>query len=181
MTTHMDTRGNSVIFLCPNQWKVDVLLLVDKLLAAVAVCAIARLRFVRVRCSARVNLPISVSSGCAALPGWKSCLALPLRITVTPAGATSSLEACSWVEPLLPSVPGETLGPLVGPASGGASASYPSWRRCFGREGSVAFRRCGLAGFLRGWVVLCQLLQVWGSGTQCTPSSARYCRLPLFG
>jgi hypothetical protein len=34
---------------------VDVLLLVDKLLAAVAVCVIARLRFVRVRCSARVK------------------------------------------------------------------------------------------------------------------------------
>jgi hypothetical protein len=31
---------------------------------------------------------------------------------MTPAGATSSLEACSWVEPFLPLVPGETLGPL---------------------------------------------------------------------
>jgi hypothetical protein len=25
-----------------------------------------------------------------------------MRITVTPAGATRSLEACSWVEPILP-------------------------------------------------------------------------------
>jgi hypothetical protein len=34
---------------------VDVLLLVDKLLAAVVVCAIVRLHFVKVRCSARVK------------------------------------------------------------------------------------------------------------------------------
>jgi hypothetical protein len=37
---------------------------------------------------------------------------MSVRITVTPAGATSSLEACSWVELLLPFMPGETLGLL---------------------------------------------------------------------
>jgi hypothetical protein len=35
-----------------------------------------------------------------------------MRIMVTPAGATPSLEACSWVGASLPFVPGETLGPL---------------------------------------------------------------------
>jgi hypothetical protein len=45
-------------------------------------------------------------------PGEKPSSALPLRTTVTSAGATSSFEACSWVGPFLPFVPGETLGVL---------------------------------------------------------------------
>jgi hypothetical protein len=50
--------------------------------------------------------------GCGFLPRWKPCSALPLRISVTSVGATSSFEACSRVGPFLPFVPGETLGPL---------------------------------------------------------------------
>jgi hypothetical protein len=35
-----------------------------------------------------------------------------MRTTVTPAGITPSLEACSWVKLSLPFVPGEALGLL---------------------------------------------------------------------
>jgi hypothetical protein len=99
-----------------------------------------------------------------------------MRTTVTPAGATSSLEAWSWVEPHLPFVPGETLGLLCQTGSGGASASFPSWRRCVGREGFVAFGDGGLAVARLGCVVLASTPGV-SSRAQCTLSSALYNRL----
>jgi hypothetical protein len=116
----------------------------------------------------RLPLSVSVLPGCDFLPGRKPCSALPLRTMVTPAGATSSLEAWSWVESPLPLV-----------ARGNPrSICWTGQRR---RSGVVPFLKAlcwlrGVRGPRRWW--LCQILpKLRGSGAQCTPSSALLCRL----
>jgi hypothetical protein len=108
---------------------VDVLLLVGKLPPAVV--------------AGGMLLLVSVLPGYGLLPGRKPCSALPMRTTVTPTGATPSLEACSWVELSLPFMPGETLGPLC-------------WTGQRWRFGVVPFLKAlrwlqGLCGSRRWW------------------------------